>query len=70
MFTLNWTPYAVSVTLNLFPQIYKPSASMITYSALFAKFFLIWPSLLFLLTDRNLKKSLKKKFNFCTMNQY
>ncbi len=64
MFTLNWTPYTIVTTLNLFPQIYKPSASMITYSALFAKFFLIWPSLLFLLTDENINNSLKEMLSF------
>lgn len=61
-FLITWTPYTIVFLYNCFKNINDESQPILsTISAVFAKSSVFWSTLLYILTNRNIKSKLLKK---------
>jgi hypothetical protein len=63
---ISWSPYAITSMLSMFLDAGAISPLVTTIPTLFAKFSLLWPSLIFMNTSKDLqklKRGLKQDFS-------
>ena len=62
MFLLSWLPYAVCSVFQMISYTYRLGAFWSTLSAMYAKTFLIWTPLFYIMFNKNVKQILAEKF--------